>query len=388
MRCLGLICLLCTATLASHAAELKLIPEPQKLDLVPGEFVWSEQAGVVLAAPSRADDCFAAAELAAEVASCLNVRLSLRRPRAPHLPGAGDRRAHDRRAARRGLAGSARPGARRLLPAGAARPHHHRRERPGGDLLRQSRPSSSSSAPTPRAAPSPACASSTGRACRWRGYSDDISRGPIPNMELLQAPDPHHGRVQDEHAHLLHRARLQAREAPGHRAARRHHRRRGPRAVRLRRNATTWSWSATSSPSGTSTTSSRHEQYARPARDRERSSPRPRKRATSSWTTSTARSPRPTSRQLFNVNCDETYGLGEGPSKALAEKIGVGAGLPGAHEPHPRHPAGQVRQADDDVGRHRPAAPGHRAAARPGHRSCSRGATAPRPTTTRPSSPS
>ncbi len=28
--------------------------------------------------------------------------------------------------------------------------------------------------------------------------------------------------------------------------------------------------------------------------------------------------------EMFNVCCDETYGLGEGPSKELAEKIGVG----------------------------------------------------------------
>ena len=61
--------------------------------------------------------------------------------------------------------------------------------------------------------------------------------------------------------------------------------------------------------------------------------------------------------RMFNVCCDETYGLGTGPSKDLAEKIGVG----GVYVRHIRRVhdllARQVQQAHDDVGRHHPPAP-------------------------------
>ena len=66
--------------------------------------------------------------------------------------------------------------------------------------------------------------------------------------------------------------------------------------------------------------------------------------------------------EMFNVCCDETYGLGTGPSKALAGEIGV-AGVYVRHvPPGARPPQRQVSQAHDDVGRH------HRPASRPPRR--------------------
>ena len=59
---------------------------------------------------------------------------------------------------------------------------------------------------------------------------------------------------------------------------------------------------------------------------------------------------------FFNVCCDETWELGRGPTKELAEKIGVG----GVYVRHIRRVhdllAREVPEADDDVGRHHPAA--------------------------------
>ena len=123
----------------------------------------------------------------------------------------------------------------------------------------------------------------------------------------------------------------------------------------------TWTSWATSSRSAISATSSSTPNTP-PCAKRRTCSRRSRRRPTDCWTTYTEVCPL-LPFPWFNVCCDETWGLGTGPSKELAAEDRRGRRLRAAHPPRPR-PAPATRQKrmmmwGDIILQHPDKLPGH-----------------------------
>ncbi len=321
MRILVAVCLLLSLALATHAADLRLIPMPQKLQLVPGEFSWSEAAGVVLTAPARADDRFAAQQLAEELQTTMRVALTPGTPRRPvYLGQVGD--APMGRLLQGESLGDLRergPEAyfllvrpERIIVAGVGPAGTFYGVQTLKQLIRANR--KGQTIPCVRVLDWPGL--------RWRGYSDDISRGPIPTMDFfkrqIRTMAEHKMNMltfYTEHVFKLKKHPIiappdgitaeEVKELSAY--ARRYH-------VELVGNFQSF---------GHFYNILRHEEYAHLRETM--SVVTPAKEETYQFLddvyseiATAYESP------LFNVNCDETYGLGEGPSKELAAQIGVG----------------------------------------------------------------
>lgn len=307
--------------LATNAAELRLVPVPQKLQLVPGEFSWSRQAGVVLTAPQRAEDRFAAQQLAEELRNTMQVALASGAPQRPVYLGQvgdasmgrlllgeslGDLREHGPEA----YFLLVRPGG--IIVAGVGPAGTFYGVQTLKQLIRANR--RGQAIPCVRVLDWPGM--------RWRGYSDDISRGPIPTMDFFKRQI----RTMAEHKmnmltfYTEHVFRLkkhpviappdgitaeEVKELSAY--ARRYH-------VELVGNFQSF---------GHFYNILRHEEYA--GLRETMSVVTPAKEETYAFLDDVySEIATAYDSPLFNVNCDETYGLGEGPSKELAEQIGVG----------------------------------------------------------------
>ncbi len=314
------VCML--AAVGASAASLKLIPQPQQLELLSDRFAWEPAARITLAAPDRTADQFAAAQLQAELT------LSLKLPPTP--PAA------DARTVIIGELGDA-PVARQTDGEDVARLSEHGPEAyfllvapthivaagvgPAGtfyaiqtlkQLLRANR--DGVTIPCVRILDWPGL--------KYRGYSDDISRGPIPTMDFFKREirtmaefkqnmltlytehvfklkkhpviAPPDGITAEQVAELAEYAGQYHVELVGNFQSFGHF----GQILRHHEYASLRETGGIITPAKEDSYRFLDEVYSEIA-------------------------PAYPSK-LFNVNCDETQGLGEGPSKPLADKIGVG----------------------------------------------------------------
>lgn len=320
MRRLVLLAAACCAV--AHADDLKLIPRPQEIERLEGAFDWTAGPRVTLAVPHRAEDRFCASLLQEELAA--SVRVGERRA------GADGPSVFLGRLSDPLIAGTIRDvdasvladkGAEAYLllvtpewivAAGNDDPGTFYAVQTLRQLIRAGSPGGRTPCVIVRDWPG----------LRYRGYSDDISRGPIPTMDFLKRQIRTMAELKmnmltlyTEHVFKLEGHPViappdglsadEVRELSAY--AKQYH-------VELVGNFQSFghAWNIL-----------RHEQY-----HHLRETPSiltPAKEETYEFLDEVYSEVCPAyDSPLFNVNCDETYGLGEGPSKALAERIGVG----------------------------------------------------------------
>jgi len=316
-------CVICLLGVACSQTDLKLIPSPQLVEVHRSLCNWSDGYHIVLAVPANSDDGFAADQLREEAGRTPSVGKETSGSHLEVLIGALDQAAVSAEVNRLGidlapLAGKSaeayllavRPD--RIIAAGNG---------PAGTFyaiqtLKQLLRGNSRNGAIP-------CVT----ILDWpglplRGYSDDISRGPIPTMEFFKREIrtmsefkqnmltfyTEHVFKLDKHPIIAPPDGITAEEVRELSAyARKHH-------VELVGNFQSF---------GHFHNILRHEQYANL---RETGSViTPAKEESYQFLDEVYSEICPAyESKLFNVNCDETWGLGEGPSKELAAQIGVG----------------------------------------------------------------
>lgn len=322
------VCLVLIALCAlARTDELKLIPTPQQVTPQDGRFEWSSQVKVSLADPTREDDRFAVSQLDDE----LSLSLGLQRAAAAAGPAEVLVGLLSDAALQPQLAGldlaplrSRGPEAylllvepQRILAVGNGPAGTFYAIQTLKQLLRANATRAADGAPT-----IPCLRILDWPGLTYRGYSDDISRGPIPTMEFFKREIRTMSEFKmnmltfyTEHVFKLKKHPIiappdgitadEVRELSAY--AQKYH-------VELVGNFQSFGhfgnilWHpeyANLRETGWIITPAREESYK--FLDDVYSEIAP---AYAS--------------KLFNVNCDETYGLGEGPSKPMVEKIGVG----------------------------------------------------------------
>ena len=204
---------------------------------------------------------------------------------------------------------------------------------------------------------------------RWRCFQDDLTRGPSSTLDTLRQHVDLGAELKMNLFTYYMEYQYRVPEASGDWTARRIAAAGGTRAnwsSTPRRG--TWTFWGTSSRSGTGAWILKHPEFESLRETRGCAvSRRTRRRyqlLDDMYSEVCPLLPFP----MFNVCCDETYGLGNGPSKALADQIGVG----GVYVRHIRRVhdllQGEVQQAHDDVGRHHSAASRQAGSDSQGHR--------------------
>lgn len=319
MRTVMAVCALLVGCGWLHAADLKLIPQPQQVELLEGQL---ELTGTTYAADDRQkDDWFAARQLGEELA-----RLPFR-TEATGAPPA--------RVITVGTIGALPPNALKGEYIAALKDKgpeaYFLRVRPGGGLVTGNSPAGTFyGAQTLKqliranrtGTTIPCCRIVDWPGMKYRGYSDDISRGPIPTMDFFKRQIRTMAECKmnmltfyTEHVFKLKKYPFIAPEdgitteqiAELSAYAKQYH-------VQLVGNFQSF---------GHFYNILKHDQF----KDLRETAGilTPAKEESYQLLDDIYSEIAPAyNSPLFNVNCDETQGLGEGPSKPLAEKIGVG----------------------------------------------------------------
>lgn len=318
LRCLPMFCAIVAGVCC--AADLKLIPVPQSVKLLEGAFTWTDHTSIGLAAPEREDDQFAAGQLVRELSRALGLTPPVT-VEGPVLIGLLTDPAVTRRLVGEDLSALEGRGPQAyallvtpegIVAAGSGTAGTFYAIQTLKQLIRANR--QGNAIPAVRILDWPGL--------RYRGYSDDISRGPIPTMDFFKRQIRTMAEFKmnmltfyTEHVFKLAKHPIiappdgitaqEVKELSEY--ARRYH-------VELVGNFQSFghAWNIL-----------RHEQYAHL-----RETPSiftPAREETYEFLDDVYSEIAPAyDSPLFNVNCDETYGLGEGPSKELADRIGVG----------------------------------------------------------------
>jgi len=307
---------------ACHGAGLKLAPQPQDVTVTQGQFMWTGDVRLALAQPGREDDKFAAEQLKQEMRRCFDI--------VPAQDGQGP-------SVLIGLLGDA-PVQQQTTGLDLGKLSDRGPDayalwvRPEGIIAAGNAPSGTFYAIQTLKQLLRANAQDGGIPCvrvldwpglRYRGYSDDISRGPIPTMEFFKRQIrtmaefkmnmltfyTEHVFKLAKHPVIAPDDGLTAQQAGElSRYARKYH-------VELVGNFQSF---------GHFANILKHEQYAHLRETTWVITPAKEESYTFLDEVYSEIAPAYDSK-LFNVNCDETWGLGTGPSKALADEIGVGA---------------------------------------------------------------
>jgi hexosaminidase len=306
---------------AIASADLLLSPMPQTVTVLPGHYQWGAASAITLASPGRADDQFAADQLRDELRLAFPGGLPAGRGGGPVLIGLLTDPAGVTAVAGEDLSALADRGPEayllRVTPEGIVAAGNG----PAGTFYAvQTLKQLFRANLTPEGIPCLRVLDWPG--LRYRGYSDDISRGPIPTMDFfkrqirtLSEAKMNMLTFYTEHVFALPKYPYiappdgitpeQVAELSAY--AKQYH-------VELVGNFQSFGhfWQilrhdelAGLRETGDIITPAKEESYA----------------FLDDVYSVIARA---YSSSLFNVNCDETYGLGDGPSKAMAEKIGVG----------------------------------------------------------------
>ena len=323
-----------------HAPALKLIPTPRYAYRGAGSFSFASGVGIVLADPARADDRFAAGQLTEEVGREMGLKLGLATsPKRPIFLGlatdptiAAECKARrvrlDDRIGEEGYVLYV--GADSIVVAANTTTGVFYGVQTLKQLIRANRVPDARGAgvsPASEDGPKRLCAIPCVRirdwpGLRYRGYSDDISRGPIPTMEFFKRQIHTMAEFKmnmltfyTEHVFKIKGHPLIAPEdgltteqvLELTACAKQHH-------VELVGNFQSF---------GHFYNILRHDEYKECRENMGVLSPA--KEETYKLLSDIYDSIVPAyGSKLFNVNCDETYGLGEGPAKDLVAKIGVG----------------------------------------------------------------
>lgn len=321
--CLVAACFVCLLGTACSQSDLKLIPSPRLVQIHYSRCDWTEGYRIELAVPDSADDRFAAAQLRQEAARTPEVAKEVGSARLRVLVGALDIKGVAAEVNRLGIDVAALVGksAEAYLLAVRGDGVIAAGNGPAGTFyavqtLKQLLRGNS------RNGAIPCCTILDWPGMTWRGYSDDISRGPIPTLEFFKRQIrtmsefkqnmltfyTEHVFKLDKHPVIAPPDGITAEEVRELSAyARQHH-------VELVGNFQSF---------GHFYNILKHEQYAHL---RETGSViTPAKEESYQFLDDVYSEICPAyESELFNVNCDETWGLGEGPSKELAAEIGVG----------------------------------------------------------------
>ena len=322
MRHLAISMIAVCATALTWPDDLKLIPQPQQVEALEGDFDWEAGFKIVLAIPHRAEDKFAASQLQEELARSLKLKAGKPELAArPVYVGLLSDPLIGRQLEGYDLSALAEAGPEgylllvepnRIFATGNGTAGTFYAIQTLKQLIRAN--SYGATIPCVRIVDWPGL--------KYRGYSDDISRGPIPTMEFFKRQVRTMAEFKmnmltlyTEHVFKLGKHPViappdgitaeEVRELSDY--AKQHH-------VELVGNFQSF---------GHFGQILRHDEY----KDLRETAGiiTPAKEESYQFLQDVYSEIAPAyESKLFNVNCDETHGLGTGPSKPLADKIGVG----------------------------------------------------------------